>query len=149
MDQPDPADPRRAVGSAGQHLGSELPAAEDQPLARPEPPAGAGQALPRPVGVRPEEEELHHPACSLFLPHQAGGPDPAFVDHQHIAGAEVLGQLPEDPVLQAAVAAMEHQEPGSIPRLHRLLGDGLGRQGVIKIGHPHGPPLPSPGWGPR
>jgi RecA/RadA recombinase len=60
-------------------------------------------------------------------------PDPGAIDNQEIAGAQHRRQVGKSVVGHVG----DSQEAGSIPRLDRALGDGLGRQFIFEIGGPH------------
>ena len=59
------------------------------------------------------------------LPQEPGRQHPAVVEHQTVAGAQKGQNVPEMPVLPSTGLLVQHQQPGGIPRLQRLLRNQL------------------------
>ena len=69
----------------------------------------------------------------------AGRHHPAVVEHQQVAGSEVLGKLVEAVVAYLAAGAVEHEQSGVVARLDGPLCDEVTRQGVVEVSRAHGP----------
>ena len=121
-----------AIGAAGvgcmrgdDHLGAGAEAA-----------TGTTQGLPDTRLQAAHQQDFHGSAGAGFGSVQPGGDDAAAVEHHQVAGTQVIGEVAEPAVLDAAVGpvAMKRQQPGRVARFGRRLGDQLERQMVIEVG---------------
>ncbi len=100
--------------------------------------AGLDQALPH-VAERVlvlaalEQQRLAHAARALLVTHEPRGHHAGLVRDHEVARLEVVHDVVEVPVLDAAVVAVQHEQPAGVPRLRRLLRDELLGEVVVKV----------------
>ncbi len=126
-----------AVREALPDLHARRPGSDLHDRARTYPAARPHQRFPRPALTRAQQQDLHTTA----------GHDPAtakprrnharVVQDQHVAGVQILADVAKDAVGEAPGGAVHNQQPGSVARRGRLLGDELGWQRVVEVGQPH------------
>ena len=56
-----------------------------------------------------------------------------IVEHETVAGVQVIDNIAKMPVLQSTGLFVEHHQARGVPRLNRRLGDQLLRQVKVKI----------------
>ena len=120
-----------------QHARHQLAAAEGHFRAGLEPPPRAHQRLPL-LGAELLEQQHLRRAAAGALADEPRGDDARVVDHQHVAGAQVVHDVVKVPVFELPVFAVHHQHAAVVARLHRRLGDQFLGQVVVKIMRFHG-----------
>jgi hypothetical protein len=122
--------------------------AHGQPGAGADPPAGSHQRLPLAGGVALEQQDLDFTPGGLAQL-QPGGQHAGGVEHQHVAGADQVGQIGHRAVRHRPAGQRRvHQQPGRVAGLDGPLGDGPLGQVVVEVGEVHGPDKPTGGHGP-
>ena len=84
-----------------------------------------------------EQQHFKLPAGPGIRAAQTGGNHARIVQHQHVAGAEKSRQIPELPVFDAPVRAMQNQQARFIAARRGMLRDQLRRQVKIEISGSH------------
>ena len=119
------------------HQPGKLAVTEHDTRARLEPAAGLHEALPGVAILLAEKEDLHRPAGLVLGTVQARGEHTRLVDHQHIAGPQIVEHVGEASVVDLAAHPVQDQQPAGVAGLDRVLRDQPARQVVIEIIGPH------------
>ena len=88
---------------------------------------------PRRVVDRVEKEPLHATAGACPPPEETGGDHRRVVEHEHVAGLDVLREIAHPTVLERTFVPSHHEQTGVIARLGRPHGDQAGRQVVVEL----------------
>ena len=91
------------------------------------------QALPEAVALVPEQQHLHRALGGLPMAQQPGRQHPGVVQHQTVAGIEIVQNLIEMMVADLPGLPVQGHQPGAVPPLQGRLGNELRRQLIIKI----------------
>ena len=85
-------------------------------------------------------EEQHFKLAAGFFVHaaQSRGDDARVVQHEHIAGVEVLQQIAKISVRDFLRCAIKDEQARRVTALRRNLGDEFRRQVEVEVGCPHG-----------
>lgn len=137
-----PHDPRAASAAADEFERLCLPPLaidEHDPLADLRPATGLRQdPPPAGPGLLLQKEPFPLAAGGGAAADEPRGHDAGVVDDDEIAGREELGQVADVAVVDRAVGAAEHEQPGVGSALQRLLCDQLfGEVVVVKVGVGH------------
>ena len=92
----------------------------------------AHQRFPGQGVLAAQEQQFHLPAGGLARK-DARRNDARLVDHQQVAGAQVVADVPEGGVLQLGRVAAQHQQARVVARLDGRLRDPLRGKVVIEI----------------
>ena len=111
-------------------------AAEEHLRARAQLLARAHDGLPLLRRKLLQKQDLAGPAAGT-LADQSRGDHAGLVDHQRVAGVQIVDDVVKMPVLDAVVPPVQHHQPAVIPRLHRRLRNALLRQIIHKIRQLH------------
>jgi len=94
---------------------------------------GLGQCLPRAGTHGPQQQEFHAPAGISAASVQAGRDHARIVRHQQVTRPQVFPQPGEHRMRNFLRLPPVYQQPCCIPWLHRLLGNQLRRQVIVKV----------------
>ena len=95
--------------------------------------AGLDEALPRVRVALAQQQHLDRAAGLVLHALEPRGQHPRLVDHEHVAVAQVVDEVREDPVVDLPARAVEHEQPAAVARLRGLLGDQPARQLVVEV----------------
>ena len=95
--------------------------------------AGACERFPHIVPAVFKQQELHVRARILLDAVNARRQHAGIVEHETVAGVQVIDNIAKMPVLQSTGLFVEHHQARGVPRLDRRLGDQLLRQVKVKI----------------
>lgn len=79
-----------------------------------------------------QKQRLHSTAGAHLSAVEPGGKDAGLVDHQQIAGVQIVRNVPEDAVLDAPVLG-HHHELAAVPGVSRCLGDEAVGKFVVEV----------------
>jgi len=88
-----------------------------------------------------QQQQFRMPAGGNLTHAQAGGYHARLIEDQRISRVKIIRDLAEDAMLHIPAIAMEHKQPGGIPRTRGALGDGFRRKMVVEIGSAHASPI--------
>ena len=112
-----------------------------------EPPARLHETLPGALVALAKQEDLDGTTGLVLDAEKPRREHSRVVDDHHVAFAQVVGQIREDPVVHLTARTVEHQQPAGVARLSGLLGDQPGRQFVVEVVCQHGAGVSSgAGW---
>jgi len=72
-----------------------------------------------------QQKRLGDATRVLLVPHEPRGHHARLVGDEQIAGLEIVDDISEVAVIEAAIATMQHEQPTGVARLCRGLGDEL------------------------
>lgn len=127
-----------AVLADGQDLGGQFALAEHEARAGFGLLAGLEDDLPVRQIQAAQQQKLDGSARALLDAVQAGGNDARLVDHQHVAGVQVIGDVAEDAVLNLPAVPVVDEQAAAVARLCGRLRDEFLRKFVVKIACLHG-----------
>ncbi len=110
---------------------------EDHPGARLELLSGVDKRLPVLVAAAAQEQAFDGAAARHAPAEQSSRKHARVVDHQEVAGREVIGQRRETAVCDVAGRAIQVEEPRRAPIGGRFLGDQFGRQLEVEVADVH------------
>ena len=114
------------------HGGSQLAVPEGYGVALPHFAPGLAQAFPLLVPQIPQQQHLYR-AAGGTMPHQPGGQHPGVVEHQAVAGVQIVDNVIKMLVGNLAGFPVQHHQPGAVPLFQGSLGNQFFRQIIIKI----------------
>ena len=95
--------------------------------------ARAGQAFPEAAAMVGQQQDFNRRRAALGMPHQARRDDAGVVHHQAIARVQIVGQVGEVAMGDAAGSAVEHQKARGVALRKRVLRDQTLGKVKIKI----------------
>src|SRR3972149_1949147 len=91
---------------------------------------------PPAAGPGPQQQQFSRAARAGAAAAQPRGDHPGIVDHEHVAGPEVVADLAEDAMLDAAGGALDDQQSRRVARRGGLVGGQFRRERGAEAGPP-------------